>query len=160
MSRFSCSARSGNTRRYGHRLNTPRLPDGYRGCPTAVLAQIDTNNRLAGGRRNLASRGQLEILDCQQHLGFVGGGDVQAVGQGTELSAGDHCRLASRPVPRAAACGTPERLAVSGFALRMVCQLSHVSRSPWHGLHIGAMVAAAVDQIVPPTAIARAPAYR
>ena len=115
------------------------------------MPKVHAHYRLAGGRRNLAGGGQLKILDCQQHLGFVGGRDVQAVGEepGFQVEG----RPLPRPVPRASCLRNSGEIAVSGLALRMVCQA--VPRLPvaLDGLDIGAVVAAAVDKVVPPAAL-------
>ena len=69
-----------DARRNSHGLNAAGLPDGYRGSPGAVLAQVDADYRLTGGRSNRPARlARLKILDRQQYLGFVGGWNVQSV---------------------------------------------------------------------------------
>ena len=152
-----------DARRNGHRLDSedPRLPDGYRRGPAPVLPKVNADYRLTGGRRNLPGHRQLEILDCQRSTSMIllGGWDVSRCHVLTSVANRAFNRgspSAGRvPFLQAVACGTPARWPCPGFP--HICGWSAIPiprlAVALDGLDVGAVVAAAVDEIVPPTAL-------
>ena len=146
-------------RRNGHGLNAPRLPDRDGGGPTPILAQVYADYRLSGGRRDLpASLAKLEILDCQQHFGFVGSGQHSG---GRTRNRAFKRKVILRRIPfleqlLAELRGDGRQGVGLADGLPLIPSLAVAL----DGLHVGAVMATAVDQVVPPTPCRRVPRCR